>query len=782
MSTLRALKSNQKRKPKSKKKKTQTILEIATQDQLTTCAIFQKISKTSSSAKKQWKKVKKYLQIILDQEEEYEDPAFPPNNKTLNPLKNMRSKIKFISWFRIHHFFKKRKYSVFSQYKILNQSLPNKGFRYLIDSFNTLSAQPGLISRLFERKKISKEGIYSVWLNIHGKWTNLIIDDFLPIFRDTRNNSNFFLTSPNGDFKEIWYCLLEKALAKAYGGYDKMYGGLENYLVRDLTGAPYSVHNIPKIDKGKIKKIGDITDISQISSQIKRVLKKGHLISVVPRNQGNQNSKSKKYFSNLKSQKKLKKPISVNHNYALISLKEVKDAKGKNSRIVKLRTPYKESPWNGEWSLKSKAWTINLKKKLKVESQQKKGEFWMSVKDLMTHFETLNVYKTTPGHVYTSLEIDSLYQKYDRIVLRVKVPETGKYTFSVDQVDLRIFDNTALKYSSVKLTLGKLSHSSFKLLSHTSSSELRNSYIRKVLQEGEYYLLIEKKNTKINLKYTKSEDKKYSKLKKITISSYGPASAGLAQVEESPDNQVVYDYLCYHGWKDYSRNKPGQKLSDFKVNFYDGSWHNLSLHLLDIPDSVIYAFKNDNDFGVELKSEIKGIKNKEILGPHGRVSYSQNFLLNPESTDIFIIRKEQVEEDTEVEGDLGNFQINSIVGKKFDGVRENPESFFKVYEYLLDLNVHIEITDVERDEGLKKGVGIFNVDKGCVKIENEKIKLRKSGIGKPEKDRYEDIVEILESARGRKSPGVANFEIQEKVIYFFSVEIFNNIFRMMMNS
>lgn len=764
MSNLRALKSIHKQN--KNEKKSLTILDVAKTDLLITCAQFQKISKTSVNGKKQWKKMKKYIDVILDQEEEFQDPAFPPNNKTLAPLRNMKNKIKFINWFRIHHFFKNNaSYSLFGDYKIFNQNVNIKGFRYIIDALNTISSQPGLIARLFEKNKISKEGIYSVWLNINGKWTNFVIDDYLPIFRDSKNNSNFFLSSPHGDHKVIWYCLLEKAIAKAYDGYDKLYGGLENYLVRDLTGAPYTIHEIPKIDKGKIKKVGDLNEISQITSQIKRMLKKGHLISVVPRTSKSQNSKDKKSILSPKPVKKSLKGISSNHNYAVICMKEVKDSKGKTSRILKLRNPYKEDQWKGEWSDKSKSWTYSLKQKLKVDECKKRGEFWISVKDLMTYFQTFNVYKVTPGYVYNWIEVSTLYQKYDRTVLRVKVPETGKYTFSVDQADLRTFDNTALKYSGIKLTLGKLTHRSFKLLSHMSSSELRNSYIRKVLQKGEYYLLIEKKNTKINLKYANSVDKKYSRMKKMVISSYGPATCGIVQVEENQDNQVVYDYLCYHGWKGYSGNKPGQKLSDFQVNFYDGSWHNLSLYLLDIPDSVIYVFKNDNDFGVELKSEIKGIKYKEILGPHGRISYNQNFALNPSGTDIFIIRKQQSEDEAndekESKKDEGNFQINSIVGKKFHEFKNNPGPFEKVFNYLLNLNIPLEETELEKDENLMEEVGLYNVDRDCLKIQNEKIKSKRNSMRVRERDQYDDIVEMLETARETKNDKF--FESEETV-------------------
>jgi calpain-15 len=40
--------------------------------------------------------------------------------------------------------------------------------------------------------------------------------------------------------KELWVLILEKAYAKAYGGYLPIEGGDPCYALRDLTGAPYA--------------------------------------------------------------------------------------------------------------------------------------------------------------------------------------------------------------------------------------------------------------------------------------------------------------------------------------------------------------------------------------------------------------------------------------------------------------------------------------------------------------------------------------------------------------
>jgi hypothetical protein len=229
----------------------------------------------------------------------------------------------------------------------------------------------------------------------------------------------------------------------------------------------------------------------------------------------------------------------------------------------------------------------------------------------------------------------------------------GKYTFSVDQKDLHMYkNNNKVKYrhNPIKLTLGLLENNQFQILSHTSSNKLRNTYIRKLINAGDYYLLIEQD--------TRSQQPK-GRNPGIVVSSYGPKSTGLKLLESTIDatnvelqssfkfpealvknlkeNSLVpvsppsdmneaptahitpnplYDYLLYQSWKNYSNKRPGILVKEFNINFYDTTWQKLNLYLLNIPDMIVYAFHNPHkDFGVELKAKIKGTKGVEAIGP-----------------------------------------------------------------------------------------------------------------------------------------------------------------------
>jgi hypothetical protein len=109
---------------------------------------------------------------------------------------------------------------------------------YFLSALTCLAQHPTLITRLFAQDSNCKEGVYSVWIQVDGHWREQLIDDWLPVFPNREGLSIAGTQSSDG---ELWPMLLEKAYAKAWGGYDTIDGGNTLHTIRDLTGAPYSV-------------------------------------------------------------------------------------------------------------------------------------------------------------------------------------------------------------------------------------------------------------------------------------------------------------------------------------------------------------------------------------------------------------------------------------------------------------------------------------------------------------------------------------------------------------
>jgi hypothetical protein len=92
---------------------------------------------------------------------------------------------------------------------------------------------PDRIARIFVSKTKNENACYCLALCVDGIFEEIIVDDFVP-YDEKRKQIIFNKTADN----ELWVMLLEKAWAKAYGGYDNIDGGFSRDALHDLTGAP----------------------------------------------------------------------------------------------------------------------------------------------------------------------------------------------------------------------------------------------------------------------------------------------------------------------------------------------------------------------------------------------------------------------------------------------------------------------------------------------------------------------------------------------------------------
>ena len=120
----------------------------------------------------------------------------------------------------------------------------------IINVFAHLADYPNLLSKLFVENTINTIGIYKIKLFFQNFWTDIYLDKFIPCFPCY---FPLYTYSPSS----LWPCLLEKALAKLYRGYDnlKYLSYFELYQV--LTGFPI-------INFKRIYKDNDQTNIIKI--------------------------------------------------------------------------------------------------------------------------------------------------------------------------------------------------------------------------------------------------------------------------------------------------------------------------------------------------------------------------------------------------------------------------------------------------------------------------------------------------------------------------------------
>ena len=110
----------------------------------------------------------------------------------------------------------------------------------IISVFAHLADYPYLLSKLFVENTINYIGIYKIKLFYQNFWTDIYIDKFIPCFPCYFPLYTF---SPSS----LWPCLLEKAIAKVYRGYDNLKYIPFFELYQILTGFP--IINFKKVFK-----------------------------------------------------------------------------------------------------------------------------------------------------------------------------------------------------------------------------------------------------------------------------------------------------------------------------------------------------------------------------------------------------------------------------------------------------------------------------------------------------------------------------------------------------
>ena len=84
---------------------------------------------------------------------------------------------------------------------------------------SSVAEYPDRIKRLFLQRNRSPVGAYCIALCINGEFVEVVVDDLVPVYKDKTTPTLSFC---HNDEEEIWGILMEKAYAKAYGGYFNM--------------------------------------------------------------------------------------------------------------------------------------------------------------------------------------------------------------------------------------------------------------------------------------------------------------------------------------------------------------------------------------------------------------------------------------------------------------------------------------------------------------------------------------------------------------------------------
>ena len=398
---------------------------------------------------------KKHKQLVASREH-FEDPDFKAGSEQTRGTGQSQEVDEVwpdIEWARVSDIMGKDDYLVF------NQISPNEirqgalSSSYLLCAVSILAEQRELVSRLFTICEPNEYGVYSVWLFINGTWSETLIDDYLPVISYPEGIE---LGCSRASQDEIWVSLLEKAYAKAYGGYSRIQHGNAVCALRDLTGAP-------------MVRIDCAGPLDRVWQELSEHFEKGFVMCGTVAAGVN--------FSG----------IYEGLTYSLIGWGVVQDPQGESVRLLKMRIPW-GGEWTGRWAAKDRGWTLENFEAMDYYPA-KDGCCCVRLEDYVEMFEAVYCFAVDRATVPGSLQVARGAAEKQKTSLVLEVASAQECCLTIDQIDQRLAQ-LPLSYSPCRVMVVRVLGQAFALAA-VCTDATRSLCLFAKLQAGRYICLIE---------------------------------------------------------------------------------------------------------------------------------------------------------------------------------------------------------------------------------------------------------------------------------------------------
>ncbi len=104
--------------------------------------------------------------------------------------------------------------------------------------------------------------------------------------------------------------------------------------------------------------------------------------------------------------------------------------------IVKLRNPWGENEWEGDWSFYSPKWTPQLRYQYNYVNDPRDGTFFIGWNSFITFFGDFNICKINPHYKHSSFKLNP-EQTLQKMLIKLYIYQEGNYHISVYQEDKR---------------------------------------------------------------------------------------------------------------------------------------------------------------------------------------------------------------------------------------------------------------------------------------------------------------------------------------------------------
>ena len=210
---------------------------------------------------------------------------------------------------------------------------------WFISAASALAEKKGRLESVFLNTSTNANGIYGVNFYTLGVPHTVIVDDFIPVTKWGTTWTHKMTVGPGTD-GSMWGTVIEKAFAKYHGNFWHINAGAPQTALKTLHGAPVTYHTHTKT-----------LTLDKLWKAIKAADAAGHMMTA-----GTPAKAGKTHHD------KLANGLSIMHAFTILSAHELKDAKGKTIKLLKMRNPWGKEEYKGPYSDSSKLWTADLKK------------------------------------------------------------------------------------------------------------------------------------------------------------------------------------------------------------------------------------------------------------------------------------------------------------------------------------------------------------------------------------------------------------------------------------
>eukprot|EP01062_Namystynia_karyoxenos_P063111 TRINITY_DN55929_c0_g1_i1.p2 TRINITY_DN55929_c0_g1~~TRINITY_DN55929_c0_g1_i1.p2 ORF type:complete len:469 (+),score=151.93 TRINITY_DN55929_c0_g1_i1:63-1409(+) len=275
---------------------------------------------------------------------------------------------------------------------------------WLMSAFACMAEYPGALQNIFHNRERSRRGKYTVTLYENGQPVDVTVDDRIPC-----KNGRPLFAKPNGH--EMWVMLLEKAVAKFCGSYDKLQGGITCWGLGLLTGDPGFRLKQEEMRNARSKWNRVNLEVSPSPEDKRRCFTLATNERYEPEklfdimfeyNKKHALLAASAHAAKSDSQADSKRGIVQSHAYTIVDVRIVDGHK-----LLQLRNPWGSFEWTGKWSDDSEEWKKHPKVAQAVGfTAANDGLFWMEADDFFQMYDTIDVVDRSVGEHDVALRID----------------------------------------------------------------------------------------------------------------------------------------------------------------------------------------------------------------------------------------------------------------------------------------------------------------------------------------------------------------------------------------